>query len=273
MSQPLQIISITGGADGPTSIFIAPKIFGSTAASIALPSALFLGLLVFVIFMLIKSARSHNKTRTIIFAALTFLLTAVICLPAGIATAKYFSLRQVNKMSTDGVSDHGISKYEFTAESSEKKLLFLPAKETETSDKEDFPSDFKWNGTNAEPVLDTDLKQNYRTIITKASRMQPDFNGKYKIVQFGAGTMSNGFFIINLESGLVTEGFSFEFELDYSLDSKLIIKNPKEVILDFWKEELEAGGEIPGWCTTEYYIFEDDKLTLIKRIESSEIKI
>ena len=55
-----------------------------------------------------------------------------------------------------------------------------------------------WNGTNAEPVLDTDLKKSYRTIITEASRMTPDFNGKYKIAQFGAGTMANGFFIINL---------------------------------------------------------------------------
>ena len=145
-------------------------------------------------------------------------------------------------------------------------------KQKEACAKEDFPSDFKWNGTNAEPILDTDLKQKYRTIITEASRMQPDFNGKYKIAQFGAGTMANSFFIINLETGVVTGGFAFEFALDYSIDSKLIIRNPKEAVLDFWKDELEAGEEMPAWCVSEFYLFEDDKLTLIKRLEANELK-
>ena len=102
--------------------------------------------------------------------------------------------------------------------------------------------------------------------------MTPDFNGKYKIAQFGVGTMANGFFIINLETGAVTEGFAFEFALDYSIDSKLIIRNPKETILDFWKDELKDGEEIPEWCVTEYYLFEDGKLTLIKRVEAKELK-
>ena len=146
------------------------------------------------------------------------------------------------------------------------------AKQTEACAKEDFPSEFKWNGTNAEPVLDTDLKKSYRTIITEASRMPPDFNGKYKIAQFGAGTMANSFFIINLETGAVTGGFAFEFALDYSIDSKLIIRNPKEAVLDFWKDELEAGEEMPAWCVSEFYLFEDDKLTLIKRLEANELK-
>lgn len=146
------------------------------------------------------------------------------------------------------------------------------AKQTEACAKEDFPSEFKWNGINAEPILDTDLKKSYRTVITEASRMQPDFNGKYKIAQFGAGTMANSFFIINLETGAVTEGFAFEFALDYSIDSKLIIRNPKETVLDFWEDELKDGEEIPGWCITEYYLFENGKLTLIKRIEPNELK-
>ena len=129
-----------------------------------------------------------------------------------------------------------------------------------------------WNGTNAEPILDTDLKKSYRTVITEASRMPPDFNGKYKIAQFGAGTMANGFFIINLETGEVTEGFAFEFALDYSIDSKLIIRNPKETVLDFWKDELKDGEGIPDWCITEYYIFEDGKLTLLKKLEPEELR-
>lgn len=167
---------------------------------------------------------------------------------------------------------HEHSDIKVVAVNAENNQAAPLAKQTEACAKEDFPSEFKWNGTNAEPILDTDLKKSYRTIITEASRMQPDFNGKYKIAQFGAGTMANGFFIINLETGAVTEGFAFEFALDYSIDSKLIIRNPKETVLDFWKDELKDGEEIPGWCVTEYYLFENDKLTLIQRLEPNELK-
>lgn len=167
---------------------------------------------------------------------------------------------------------HEHSDIKVVAVNAENNQAAPLAKQTEACAKEDFPSEFKWNGTNAEPVLDTDLKKSYRTIITEASRMPPDFNGKYKIAQFGAGTMANGFFIINLETGAVTEGFAFEFALDYSIDSKLIIRNPKETILNYWEDELKDGEEIPEWCVTEYYLFEDGKLTLIKRVEAKELK-
>lgn len=126
--------------------------------------------------------------------------------------------------------------------------------------KEEYPSNLTWNGTNAKPILDTDSKKNYRTVITEASKLPPDFNGKYKIASFGAGTMAHGFFIINLETGVVTEGQTFEYSLDYSIDSKLIISNPKEVILDYWKDELAEDEEIPRWSITHYYLFEDDQL-------------
>ncbi|MBO7638936.1 MAG: hypothetical protein J6S91_08170 [Treponema sp.] len=129
--------------------------------------------------------------------------------------------------------------------------------------KEDYPSSLTWNGTNAQPILDTDSKKNYRTIITEASQLPPDFNGKYKIASFGAGTMANGSFIINLETGVVTEGPTFEYSLDYSINSNLIIRNPKEDILNFWKDELGEADEIPRWSITEYYLFEDNQLTVI----------
>ncbi|MDD5930505.1 MAG: hypothetical protein PUC37_11955 [Spirochaetales bacterium] len=130
--------------------------------------------------------------------------------------------------------------------------------------KDSYPSDIKWNENFAEPVLDTEMKRNYRTIITKASRLPPDFNGKYKIAKFGAGTSAYGFFIINLENGVVTEGFPFEFSLDYSLDSKLIIRNPKKEVLDYWVGEVESREEIPDWYITEYYLFEDEEFSLLK---------
>ena len=92
--------------------------------------------------------------------------------------------------------------------------------------------------------------------------MEPDFNGKYKVAKFGAGTMANGFFIINLETGIVTEGFTFELALDYSLDSNIIIRNPEKEVLDFWKDTEE----LPDWCVTEQYVFEDEKLRMLESI-------
>ena len=230
MNQLLQSISIIGGADGPTSIFVSPKGFGFAAACIVLLIAALIALFVLVIFKLRKGIKSRSTFRTIIFASLIFVFTIAACA---------FLIRKPSKP--------------------ENTVTSIESNQT-------------WNGTNAEPVLDTETKKNYRTIITEASRMPPDFNGKYKIAQFGAGTMANGFFIINLETGEVTEGFAFEFALDYSIDSKLIIRNPKEAILDFWKDELKDGEEIPDWCITEYYIFEDGKLTLLKRLEPEELK-
>ena len=230
MNQLLQSISIIGGADGPTSIFVSPKGFGFAAACIVLLIAAFLALVALVILKLRKSIKSRNTFRAVIFAPLIFVFTTAVCA---------FLIRKPSKP--------------------ENTVTSIESNQT-------------WNGTNAEPILDTDLKKSYRTVITEASRMPPDFNGKYKIAQFGAGTMANGFFIINLETGAVTEGFAFEFALDYSIDSKLIIRNPKEAILDFWKDELKDGEEIPDWCITEYYIFEDGKLTLLKKLEPEELK-
>ena len=230
MNQLLQSISIIGGADGPTSIFVSPKGFGFAAACIVLLIAALIAVFVLVILKLRKGGKSRNTFRAIIFASLIFVFTITVCA---------FLIRKPSKP--------------------ENTVTSIESNQT-------------WNGTNAEPVLDTETKKNYRTIITEASRMPPDFNGKYKIAQYGAGTMANGFFIINLETGAVTEGFAFEFALDYSIDSKLIIRNPKEAILDFWKDEHKDGEEIPDWCITEYYIFEDGKLTLLKRLEPGELK-
>lgn len=152
------------------------------------------------------------------------------------------------------------------------KIYFPEETEEREITMEDFPTRFVWNGKNASPVLDTEMKQSYKTLITQASCLPPDFNGKYKIAQFGAGTMVHGFFIINLESGVVTEGFTFEIALDYSVDSELIIRNPKEAVLDCWKDELEAGEKIPEWCITEYYRFENEELKMIGQSKTEEEK-
>jgi len=253
-------IAIIGGADGPTSIYIAPDNWGAVAFLVLLIAAFF-GLFAFVVYKLIKSIKSQNKAKTIIFAVLTSIFTIMVCVSAGFGIAEYLWERQLKKSMADTTSGYAEPQFEIESFENEETELLSNQK---AFYKEDFPSDEKWNGKNVAPVLDTETKKNYKTVITEASRLPPDFNGKYKIAQYGAGTMANGFFIINLETGIVTEGFTFELALDYSIDSKLIIRNPKAAVLDFWHDELEAGREIPGWCITEYYLFEDDTLTMLK---------
>ncbi|MBP5451054.1 MAG: hypothetical protein J6Y16_02335 [Treponema sp.] len=129
-----------------------------------------------------------------------------------------------------------------------------------------FPKDSEWNGKRKTPVLDTAQKKNYKTIILEAAKQKPNFNGKYRIVTYGAGTMANSFFIIDLETGIVTEGFTFEFNLEYSVDSRMIIRNSPSEIIEFWEPEISEDDYIPDWSITEYYIFSDNSFTKVLEI-------
>lgn len=118
---------------------------------------------------------------------------------------------------------------------------------------EDFPAVKSWSGKHCEPVLDTDLKKQYRTLIKQNAAEEPNFNGIYRIAMFGAGTGWHGFFVINLESGIVTEGIFNEFGLEYSKDSRMLVVNPPETILDYWQDEEY----IPARAFSSYLLFEE----------------
>ena len=257
---PAYAMSFIGGAEGPTSIFIGHGRLGVIGPIVLL--AVILVLLGLVIFALVRSIMKQNKACTIIFSVLTCIFALILAVGAILGIRQFklqkefkeymYSLQQVQ----DNYNEYIDGQQKDEPESATRLIRGKHVKE-------DYPSSLTWNGTNAQPILDTDSKKNYRTIITEASQLPPDFNGKYKIASFGAGTMANGSFIINLETGVVTEGPGFEYSLDYSINSNLIIRNPKEDILNFWKDELGEDEEIPLWSITEYYLFEDDQLTMI----------
>ena len=118
---------------------------------------------------------------------------------------------------------------------------------------EDFPAVKNWNGKRCAPVLDTDFKKQYRTLIKQNAADEPNFNGIYRIAEFGAGTGWHGFFVINLETGIVTEGIFNEFGLEYSKDSRMLVVNPSATILDYWQDEEY----IPARAFSSYLLFED----------------
>ena len=93
-----------------------------------------------------------------------------------------------------------------------------------------FPTKNIWNKTQYSPVLDTSKKRNYRTIITEASKLEPNFDGKYRIVEFGTGSSAQLFFIIDLNKGNVYEGIQSTDGIKYSINSSLIVINDPEVL-------------------------------------------
>jgi hypothetical protein len=109
-----------------------------------------------------------------------------------------------------------------------------------------FPTKSKWKEKECIPILDTPSKRNYRTIITSGTKMVANFDGKYRIVEFGAGSGVQCFFIIDLNNGNVYEGRTPSCGIKYNANSSMIIINPIENM--FW----EDGDLIPHWSFVEY---------------------
>jgi hypothetical protein len=109
-----------------------------------------------------------------------------------------------------------------------------------------FPTKNTWQEKEYSPVLDTPSKKQYRTIITEGAKMAANFDGKYRIVAFGAGSGVQYFFIIDLNNGNVYEGRTSSCGIKYNANSSMIIINPLENM--FW----EDGDLVPRWSFVEY---------------------
>jgi len=117
-----------------------------------------------------------------------------------------------------------------------------------------FPTMNKWNRDECVPILDNEIKRNYRTIITDASKKEPNFAGKYRIIEFGYGSSAQCFFIIDLNNGNVYEGYPSTHGIKYTVDSYMIIINDPEVVLETWDGWAES---MPKWVVIEYLLWAD----------------
>ncbi|MDR0710016.1 MAG: hypothetical protein LBF77_08120 [Spirochaetaceae bacterium] len=115
-----------------------------------------------------------------------------------------------------------------------------------------FPTKNVWEKKICSPVLDSPHKRNYRTIITGATGSEPNFDGKYRIVEFGMGSGIQYFFIVDLNTGNVYEGRYSSFGIKYSLNSSLIIINPVENM--FWEDDdpVPSRPEYVKWNGQEF---------------------
>ena len=115
---------------------------------------------------------------------------------------------------------------------------------------EQFKTNNSWNREICSPVLDTDLKSRFRTILNNAATMEPNFDGKYRIITYGAGAGTTGYFILDLNTGSIYESNSFSyFGMDYNVISSLLIINPPMEVIKYWESEHNV---IPGWVQVEY---------------------
>jgi hypothetical protein len=112
----------------------------------------------------------------------------------------------------------------------------------------------KWNKKYYSPILDTEIKRKYRTIINENSKLEPNFDGKYRVIAFGFGSGAQYFFMIDLNSGIVYEGKESSFGIKYSINSSLIILNPIENM--DWGNDDEV---VPSWASIEYITWDGQK--------------
>lgn len=124
-----------------------------------------------------------------------------------------------------------------------------------------FPTTNTWNGNNALPILNTRNKRKQSAEILEAAKQEPNFNGKYRIVEFESRPGWRHFFIIDLNNGLVYEIFLWDFYgVKYTKESSLIILNPIEVLPYENDEYISIGPTYMHWNgqDLEFLIFIND---------------
>lgn len=71
--------------------------------------------------------------------------------------------------------------------------------------------------------------EKYRRIIIEALKRGPNFAGRFTVVEWGCGSNCQQHAVVDVETGLVVAyGLQTEFGLEYSIDSTLLVTNPKE---------------------------------------------
>jgi hypothetical protein len=102
------------------------------------------------------------------------------------------------------------------------------------------------------------LAKKYKTLITPDAKLGPNFAGHYTVVTWEYGTKYKEVAIVDATNGNVYfPDIIAEYEVDFQIDSKLLIVN-----IPAWIKKI-YGNEVPEWQGTDYYKWENNKLTLI----------
>ena len=93
-----------------------------------------------------------------------------------------------------------------------------------------FPTKNTWNNKYHDPLINTNLKREFQELLFEESKLPPNFDGKYRIVEYNFdSSVSHYFFIIDLNTGLIYDRlYRIDTGIKYSIESSLIIINPIE---------------------------------------------
>ena len=119
-----------------------------------------------------------------------------------------------------------------------------------------FPTKNVWTENIPSPIINTRNKRLNESLILESMNQGPNFNGKFRIVEYESEFGGREFFIIDLNFGLVYEGFTRNFHgLQFTLCSSMIVINPIESMPYEDDEYVSNSGPIIGKWDEQYFIF------------------
>ena len=108
----------------------------------------------------------------------------------------------------------------------------------------------------AEPMIVSPEAKHFRTVIRNGAQGEPDFAGRFRVVQWGCGSNCHLYALIDKKNGSVyMADLGAALGAHFQLDSNLFVVDPPEMIETDWPE---------GMASTVSYLWDDSSHTLQK---------
>jgi hypothetical protein len=139
-------------------------------------------------------------------------------------------------------------------------LTSVQAQTAEPLQFEQFAVSEIYKGTPVAVNLDSHPEaRRFRTVLRSGAQEGPNFAGQYTVVMLGCGTSCQSIAIVDAKTGTVyMPGLMAEAGAKYDIDSKLLVVNPPENIVEGY------GNTPPEWLQSRYYVWEKNQLVEIR---------
>ena len=128
----------------------------------------------------------------------------------------------------------------------------------------------KLKGKPALPILRTAREHEYRTTIRSAAKRRPNFDGHYAIARYACGTGCHGFFIIDLQSGVIFDTPFKDINVHYPPPNTFVNSEPNwwcfSDVIEFRLDSdllIVEGCLDDRQCGRTYYVMESTGLRQI----------
>jgi hypothetical protein len=132
---------------------------------------------------------------------------------------------------------------------------------------EDYPASRTFQGEPAAVDLQSNPKAwTFRTRLREGAKEEPNFASHFTIVRWGCSTSCHQFAIVDAETGGVSFGPLFWVKLGFRLDSRLLVVNTPESILEYYEGRCPEGGKAISTVTT-YFEWDGRELREVTAID------